>query len=193
MRPLRDRRSSRQRGSTLLEIMLSMAVVLVGMFFLFRVLSVASKGTQASQRLTQGLARAQLVLESMRAAPPSVLDCLSTTAVSSWPTCEAVCLQWMKNTPKVRGLASAESCVFFTLATMNLGTDSTQQQYAVVYDPGALVASSSWVMNNSPQRSVYDAQVTIGWKDDGTATSNTCAGQHCITLRTAIYRDPTSR
>lgn len=190
MRVTHKARTKRQRGSTLLEIMLSMAVVLVGMFFLFRVLSVASKGTQSSQRLTQGLSRAQLVLEAMRTAPPAVLDCLQRSPATSWATCEADCLQWMRNTPKVKGLASAESCVFFTLSTSGLGSDATKQQYAVVYDPGNFVAQSSWILNNSPQRSVYDAQVTIGWKDDGTASSNTCAGQHCITLRTAIYRDP---
>lgn len=139
-----NRDSRRQGGLTLLEIMLSMAVVLVGMAALFRVLSVASRGSQASQRITQALARAEHVSEAMRTLPPSVLDCLVINPATAWNNCETLCRT------RLGPLASAEACVFSSLGTVNQSEDGTHQRYAVLYNGADFARGSSWVVRGGP-------------------------------------------
>jgi prepilin-type N-terminal cleavage/methylation domain-containing protein len=179
-----------QRGVTLIEVMLSMAVVLVGMLALFRVLSVASAGSQQSQRFSQALARAQLVIEAMRRAPPTVLQCLATTPATSWTNCETLCrTQWLG------AATSPQSCIFSTLANVGLDVDGTNQSYVVLYDANNLVRGSSFVTNTSQFNRVYDVQLVVGFSEDNSGRNplpqaSTCAGRvHCVTLRTSIYRD----
>ena len=64
------------RGTTLLEIMISMAVIMIGMLGLVRVLSVATSGTSTANKFLQAQMRAQLVLEAIRRAPTGMLGCL---------------------------------------------------------------------------------------------------------------------
>ena len=182
----------RPRGFTLLEVMMSLVLVLIGMLALFRTLSVASKGSQASQRYTQALARGSEILEAMRTAPPSVLNCLIATGATNWPNCEAQCLTFLQQQKGQVGTPSAQACVFATLSTLKQDRDGTRQQYAVIENPNDPINGSSWVFNDVTYHSVFDAQVTIGWSDDGTAAVNKgCQPlQHCVTLRTSIYRDP---
>lgn len=196
----------RQRGATLLEIMLSMAVVLIGMLALFRVLSVASKGASAAQKYNQAAARGQQVIEAMRMTPRAVLDCLNNHTADQWAQCEAQCLTFFKQmtvNPPVNGVQGLvpQACVFSTLSNLaaTLGAvptydrDLNGQQYAVVYNSGDFRDNSSWVQNTQQWRLVYEVQVTIGWKDDGSASATGGCGpgkQHCVTLRTSMYREP---
>lgn len=180
----------RQRGVTLLEIMLSMAVVLVGMAALFRVLSVASRGSQASQRITQALARGQHVMEAIRTLPPTVLECLVINPATSWNNCETLCRT------RLGPVASQEACVFSTLATLGQAQDGTRQQYAVIYDGANFQDGSTWVLRSGPAGAVYDAQVVIGWRDDDPTAplpqASPCGGVvHCVTLRASLYRGGT--
>jgi prepilin-type N-terminal cleavage/methylation domain-containing protein len=181
------RRGGSQRGVTLIEVMLSMAVVLVGMMALFRVLSVASKGSQQSQRNTQGLARAQQIIEAMRLAPPSVLTCLSLNQASAWDNCEVLCRQWYG------AAASPQSCVFSTLSLNNQNVDGTGEPYTLIFDANNPIAGSSWVTNSSQWGLVFDAQVVVGWSDEAQVlpAATTCGGAvHCVALRTSIFREP---
>jgi type II secretory pathway pseudopilin PulG len=175
---------SRQRGVTLLEIMFSMAVVLTGMVGLFKVLGSSIRGSQTAQRFTQGQARAEQIEEAIRAAPKTVLDCLVGTPVAGWTACEAQC----QATLGVNALA--QSCVFVTLNNApglngaGLGSDSTQQAYLVV-DNGNNDARSTWVRTTGRSNRVYDAQITVGWNDDGTATLPV---DHAVTMHSAVFQ-----
>ncbi len=77
------------RGTTLIEVMISMALVLVGMLALFRVLGTSIAGSAAASRFSQAELRAETLIEAIRMAPSSALTCLSTTAPSGWPSCGA--------------------------------------------------------------------------------------------------------
>lgn len=79
----------RQRGTTLIEVMISMGLVLVGMLALFRVLVTSITGSAAASRFTQAELRAETLLETIRLAPAATLACLSSTASASWTTCGA--------------------------------------------------------------------------------------------------------
>jgi Tfp pilus assembly protein PilV len=191
---------------TLLEIMMSLAVMLVGMLGLVRVLSVASRGGSTASHITQAQNKAMALLEVInrlpggtQAPPPPwtnpVLQCLAGNAASSWSTCEAQCQQSVK-APTV-----GQACMLTTATMRALGqdTDSTQQQYAVVYDSANPARSTSVTPGTSTNggfsQHLYQVQVTIGWNDDGTGptgTSNVClpAGtSHCVTLTTELFRN----
>jgi Tfp pilus assembly protein PilV len=78
---------SRRRGSTFVEVMISMGLVLVGMLALARVLVTSITGSATAARYTQAELRAETLVEAMRTAPSSALACLSTTPSARWPTC----------------------------------------------------------------------------------------------------------
>lgn len=79
----------RARGTTLVEVMISMALVLVGMLALFRVLGTSISGSATASHFSQAELRAETLVEAIRMAPPAALTCLSTTAPASWSTCGA--------------------------------------------------------------------------------------------------------
>jgi Tfp pilus assembly protein PilV len=79
----------RARGTTLIEVMISMGLVLIGMLALFRVLVTSITGSAAASHFTQAELRAETILEAIRLAPAATLTCLSATASSSWSTCGA--------------------------------------------------------------------------------------------------------
>jgi Tfp pilus assembly protein PilV len=184
----------RQRGVTLLEIMISMAVVMVGLLALVRVLSVASKGSASALHFTQGQARAQQVLESISMMPKGILSCLQASAdPNTWKNCETQCQNSSGTSGLGGGMAAVQSCIFVSLNLLNqplvnaslpnAAADTTNQQYTLVFD------------NNIPDRSsgvtsvtghVWQVQVTVGWNDDGTATA---PFNHRVTFRTDVYRN----
>ena len=65
--------TNRQRGATLVEVLISLAIVLVGMAGLFRVLASSIAGSTAASRISQAQLRAQLILESIRVANTDTL------------------------------------------------------------------------------------------------------------------------
>jgi Tfp pilus assembly protein PilV len=79
----------RARGTTLIEVMISMGLVLIGMLALFRVLVTSITGSAAASHFTQAELRAETLLETIRLAPAATLTCLSATASASWSTCGA--------------------------------------------------------------------------------------------------------
>ena len=193
---------SRQRGISLIEVMVSLVVVVIGLLGLFRALTSASFGTTSSQAFSQAQARAQQILEAIRSAPlgpgptftPNTLNCLAATTANNWANCETVCRNELL---AVNGAASRQACVFRTLSDSGplLGgpgalSDRSQQRYALVYDPANL-ARSSWVNRAGATNRVYDAQVTICWNDDGSANCGANPpprGEHRVTLRQASFQ-----
>ena len=212
IRPLRpapkNHRRRRQRGVTLLEIMLSLAVVLVGMLALFRVLSVASKGTSRGQRFIQAQARAQQIIENIRTAatygnnvlgmPPgvgaSIAQCLIGYGADQWSICEAQCKAALP------AGASQQACMFVSLNYDNQNIDSSQQVYVVVPDPTpfALDDHTTWLNVSAFSPVELDIQVTIGWNEDDplnpaptlwptAAATPQPPGWHAVTLRSAVF------
>ena len=184
---------SHQKGATLVEILISLAVVLIGMLALYKTLSVSIVGTTTSSRLTQAQLRAAAILEAMRNAPKPALDCLAQNAATNWNGCEATCLA------NEQAGASPQSCIFTTTTSAGLLgptasgnaslplTDRSGQQYALVYAQNPVVSTdgmtrTSFVQPGGPGNLVYDLQVTVGWNDDGSANSP----NHFVTLRSAV-------
>ncbi len=79
----------RARGTTLVEVMISMGLVLVGMLALFRVLGTSIAGSATASHFSQAALRAETLVEVMRLAPASALACLSTTPSAGWSACGA--------------------------------------------------------------------------------------------------------
>ena len=86
---MRARRRRSQRGTTLIEVMISMGLVLIGMLALFRVLVTSITGSATASHFTQAELRAETLLEAIRLAPPAALACLSANGSASWSTCGA--------------------------------------------------------------------------------------------------------
>jgi Tfp pilus assembly protein PilV len=184
------------RGLTLIEVLISLALTIVGLLAVFATLSTASVASQSSSRLSQAEARARTILETVRLAPTPALDCLATTAATGWAACETTCLQ----NQTADGGASAAACIFTTAsmsllagppagagATSNQTVDRTGQPYALAYDGNDPTgARSTFVRKTGPSSRVYDIQVTIGWNDDGTATATN--PKHAVTLRGGVFQ-----
>jgi prepilin-type N-terminal cleavage/methylation domain-containing protein len=175
---------ARQRGMTILELLISIAVVLVGMLGLFKVLAAAQVGSAQAQRFIQAQSRAGQVIEALKGMPTPVLDCLVGTQVTSWSTCETMCKA------KLGPTALAQSCLFSTVnPATNSTADRTLQSYALVVDVND-ATRSTWVQKAGVSQRVYDVQVTIGWNDDGTATAQPTGNlpNHRMTVRTAVFQ-----
>lgn len=167
------------RGATLIEVMIALAVVLVGMLGLFRVLSVSVVGSSSAVRFTQAQARAGQILEAIRVAPPAAVSCLASKTADQWATCETTCLGALSGV-----LPSPQACVFTTLSTTSQDKDRTNEPYFLVYDT-TTPSRSSYVAAGGTSGHLYDVQVTIGWNDDNTTTSPPA---HRVTFNSAVFR-----
>jgi type II secretory pathway pseudopilin PulG len=183
------RRRPRQRGTSLIEILISLAVVLVGMLALFKTLATSVTGSMTASRLTQAQQRAILVMENMRVAPKLVLNCLvSTTPASNWTTCENTCLT---NLPAATN-KSIDSCTYYnlkhstgTLPVIALDTDAANQNYFVV----STIGSNPYTNVSLPPSfglasTLFEAQVVIGWNDNNLTTE---PPDHYVVLRSGVY------
>jgi Tfp pilus assembly protein PilV len=83
-------RRARRRGTSLVEVMLSMGVALAGMLALSRVLITSITGSATASHLSQAQLRASSLIETMRLAPRPTLRCLAAATTSaSWKGCGA--------------------------------------------------------------------------------------------------------
>lgn len=93
--PARDRRASGERGFTLLELLVTLAITTIGMAGLVSLNRVTSTGTALSGRSAEATAAAQQVMESLRAQPINTMltamgcanpsTCSSATQISTVP------------------------------------------------------------------------------------------------------------
>jgi type II secretory pathway pseudopilin PulG len=184
-------RRRRQRGATLLEIMISLALVLVGMLALFKVLTTSISGTSTSSRLSQAQVRAITILESIRHSPmntfgnPVVLSCLQTNNPSNWTACETLCKSLLT--------APSQDACLFTLPSFSVikeaGTAGTQvrdrsQQFYI------MDTNNSSVTLAGTNGKVFDVQLIIGWNDDNdqaNIVAGNSHGWHQVKLRTGVF------
>ncbi|MSP57154.1 MAG: type II secretion system protein [Myxococcales bacterium] len=196
-RNLPRRLARAQRGVTLLEVMMSMGVIIIGMLGLYKALNSATGSSALANRFSQAQARGQQVIEAIRkapATPTNIPDCLASAATAaSWANCEALCKAAL-------GLnAAADSCVFTTLANAKQDVDRSGQLYQVVFDAADPAGRTSQVITppnvvGAPCMGVpcplYDVQVTIGWNDSGLAapSSDPNLGGHRVSVRQVVWR-----
>jgi Tfp pilus assembly protein PilV len=191
----------RQRGATLVEILLSLAVVLVGMLALFRVLASSISASALGSRMSQAQVRAVAIVDAIRHAPvdssnpsqpvPAVLNCLAGTPIQQWSAlCESLC-----NTLQTGATKTLDGCIYtvdsfnlvrapdLTGALPNSATgqtfDRNRQQYAL--DPTTKVTASG-----TGTVQFFDVDIVIGWNDDGTATITNDRSYHKFELRTGV-------
>jgi type II secretory pathway pseudopilin PulG len=192
----------RPRGATLVEVLISLALVIVGLAGLLATLSTSSVASSQSSRLSQAQLRAQTILENIRFAPKAALDCLASTAANNWVTCESTASNSCRMNQTADGGATSVSlstCIFTATSFSNIsappigGTgannqslDRTGQAYQLYYNANASQQyRSTFVQNTGAGNRVYDAQVTIAWSDDGTDGGSN--PQHFLTLRTGVF------
>ncbi len=80
----------RSKGATLVEVLLSLAIVLGGTLAMAQVLTSSLQGSRSAARIDQAEARAQAILESLRVAPEAALECLQNHP-ADWSRCQALC------------------------------------------------------------------------------------------------------
>jgi Tfp pilus assembly protein PilV len=78
----------RARGASIVEVMISMSLVLVGTLALARVLVTSLTATASASHFTQAEARAAALVETIRAAPAATLACLAAHD-GGWSACGA--------------------------------------------------------------------------------------------------------
>jgi len=186
------RRWRRARGTSLIEVMISLAVVLVGMLALFKTLGSSLSGSMTASRLTQAQQRAVLVMEAIRVAPKPALNCLVGSASADWDGCETLC---KSNLININASATIDSCIYKNLSknsrgnspTIDIATDPNSQRYDVVTSlPSGLPASQVTAQGNNIPASLYEAQIVVGWRDDNTnASSNP---DHYVVLRSGVFQ-----
>lgn len=176
----------RQRGTSLIEILISLAVVMVGMLALFKTLSTSIVGSATASRLTQAQQRAVLVMESIRVAPKAVLSCLvSTNPAANWTACETTCLTTLTGTTKTK-----DSCTYVSLnqgLILKADTDSNAQKYYVVStNASGPITQVTLPPSAGLTAALYESQVVIGWNDENTDASSNPA--HYVVLRSGVYQ-----
>jgi type IV pilus assembly protein PilV len=196
------RTSNRRRGATLIEILVSLAIVTIGMLGLFATLSSVSYGSSTSSRLQQAQLRAQTIMEALRTAPEATLQCLAANP-GNWGTCEPSCVSAQNMDMGGYGTPNLQACIF-TIDRMSLlpapvagqtGPAANQSRdraglpYQLIFDTRQNGARDSFVRRTGLNNRVYEIQVTVGWNDDGTNTINLDqTGIHTVTLRSGVFR-----
>jgi type II secretory pathway pseudopilin PulG len=189
---------TRQRGATLVEILISLAIVLVGLAGMFRILASSVQGSSSASKISQAQYRAETILESIRSSPANGLICLAGTAPGDWGVCEGFCRA------ALGGTASLTSCLFTTAAMTKLAapdvtsltpasstigqkTDRSNQVYFLAASgAGDGARNDSFVKLAGPNSRVYDVQVAVAWNDDNTETLK--SSTHTVVLRSGMFR-----
>jgi|GEM_PF-3252385 len=197
----------RQRGATLIEILISLLLITIGMLGLFATLSSVTYGSSTSNRMAQAQLRAQSILEAIRLAPDTVLACLANaTDATTWAACEATCVSNQNvdmGGSAYNASSSSSPCIFttgkmsqingpkplaVTGANPGQAVDRGNQPYGLAFD-GTRTGRDTFVSRTGAGGRVYNVQVSIGWNDDGSLNiAAGTAGAHYITLRSGVFR-----
>ena len=189
---MKQRHRGGAKGATLLEVLMSLALLLVGVLGLFKTLTTSIGGTRFASQLGQAQIRASAIIEAIRNAPSTSLTCLVSNPATSWSTCETDCISQQTGS----GTTKAQSCIFTTASFVNIPgplaagnsderADRGGQLYGIVYsNTNPLPYRTSFVRQTGSGNRVYDIQITVGWNsDDGTANNP----NHFVTLRSAVF------
>jgi hypothetical protein len=186
----------RQAGTTLVEILISLAVVLVGMLALFRTLASSVVGASSASRVSQAQLRAEQILEDIRVAPTGALICLASTTPDKWSTCEAICKNFMaKMDPCIYTITQMASLPGPDIKDLQQGkplqahgpldTDRSMQAYGLAFD-GTQKWSDTFVRTFTGR--VFLAQIAVGWNDNNLLPSSpNTPYQHVVTLSTGVF------
>lgn len=191
------RRSS--RGTTLIEVLISLALVMVGMLALFRIIASSIIGSSAASRTNQAQLRATMLLENMRQAPQAALACLASNTPDNWSVCENTCKTTLSGVAQIDGciytMASMSSVAAPAVDTLGAGfatngqrSDRSQQTYSIVYD-GTRGSRDTFARVTGANTRIYEIQVSVGWNDSNVvgAISTAATFDHAVTLRTGIF------
>ncbi|HEY3356179.1 MAG TPA: hypothetical protein VGQ83_23205 [Polyangia bacterium] len=125
-----------EAGSSIIEVLVSLALVVIGLLGVYSAYTSSVSATAHGQRVTQATARAERQLEMLRNAPTTAIRCLagcaSDTACSTGcaASCTQQCCQGLGDggvscMPAVDGGAAATVCVL----TPGAETDNAQIEY----------------------------------------------------------------
>lgn len=191
-------RQRRERGATLLEIMISLALVLVGMLALFKVLTTSITGSATSSKLSQAQIRLITILESIRHSPidpttgnSPALDCLALAGPpvdnipTNWRNCENACLSLLT-------VQSHDACLYSMDSFRYIkGPDATKGQLIDRNQQNYILDPRSVVQRAGTNTFVYDVRLVIGWWDDNGTTlptgSGPWPGYHSMQVRTGVF------
>ncbi len=186
---------------TLVEVLLSLTLVMIGMLALFRILGSSISGSATASRVSQAQARAVLILENMRNAPASTLTCLANQLPSAWAACETDC-----RNAQTMASAPADKCIYLPASmstipgpamngfgagfdTSGQAGDRSQQLYGLVYS-GTFSDRDTFVRLTGASNRIYEMQVAIGWNDSnvvGVIASSTTY-DHVVSFRTGLFQ-----
>lgn len=150
-----------QRGVTMIEVMMSVLILVIGMLGLMKVASVVVTSNAKGRKINQAGARAQARLEALRNVPTATLACLSGGGTP------AACL-----TSCTSAGGEAQSCQMALGLDADSGTDTANTAYTY----GFLVTQ----VNSK----LYDILVVATFQDD----SVTPPRNFRTVFRTAVYR-----
>jgi len=156
-----DRTAHRQRGMTLLEVMVAFTILLIGVLTLFKVATVAQSSNVRTRQFQYALTKAQDVLELVKDLPTQTLACLAGGTVAAG--CVTSC---------TGGGADPQTCA------IALGTDAAWYRdiHGMVYTP--VITGAPGAFSNT-----YEVQVVITWTGDERPPKT-----HNVLLRTMVYR-----
>jgi type II secretory pathway pseudopilin PulG len=107
------RRARGEAGATIIEVLVSLALVVIGLLGVYSAYTSSVRASSHSQRVTQATARAERQLEILRNAPTAAIACLA--AGSDVATCAARCCAAMGDggvtcTPSADGGTTPDIC-----------------------------------------------------------------------------------
>lgn len=159
-----------QAGVTLMEVLISLVVIIIGLLGLMKVASVAVQSNTKGLRISHASDKAQARLESLKEVPTATLACLDNG--SSPSSCLSSCTAAggdQKACALALGLTQADPGSGVPYGD---DADSTKTQYTYGFLVNAVTAN------------IYDIQVVVSFIDDSADPPKPVR----VVLRTAVYR-----
>ncbi|MGM0597419.1 MAG: type IV pilus modification PilV family protein [Myxococcota bacterium] len=157
----RDKTISKQRGMTLIEIMVSLSVLFVGILTLFKVVTVSSSTSLISRQISTAVSKAQDHMEALKEVPDQTLICLSSGG--SPAGCLSSCTS---------NGGDLEHCQL----SLGLLPDQNSDGHGVTFTP-----SFGVTLGTLPN--TYEVEVVSSWQGDESPPRT-----HRIYLKTTVYR-----
>ncbi|MBU1219894.1 prepilin-type N-terminal cleavage/methylation domain-containing protein [Myxococcota bacterium] len=156
-----NKKLSRQRGMTLMEILISFTVLFIGMLTLFKVATVATRTNLTSRNIHSGITKAQDHLEALKDVPVQTLACLASGSAPA--ACLSSC---------VSNGADVNHC------NMALGMDAAHNSdgHGVTYTPSFGVRPGPWP-------DTYEIEILSQWQGEETPPRT-----HKIYFKTVVYK-----
>jgi len=158
---MQNRDTRGQSGVTLMEVLISLVVIIIGLLGLTRVASVTVQSNTRGLRMSTAVDKARARLEALKNVPTSTLACLSSGSTPS--ACLGTC---------VSGGGEQLACESALGLAVGDATDSMNTNYTY----GFLVTT--------PTTNLYDIQIAVAFNDDSVNPPRVVRA----VLRTAVFR-----